>query len=334
MILADKIIDERKKAGWSQEELATKLGVSRQAVSKWESAQASPDLQRIVQMTDLFGVTTDYLLKDDHAAALESADSPIMKDTPLRTISLQEAQEFLDLKRKEAPRIALGVSMCILSPTPLMLLNAGACTNGLGITEEVAAALGMIALLGIIAAAVALFITYGMKLKRFEFLEKDPFDTAYGITGLVTEKKRAYEGTFTRLLAGGIALCIVSCVPLLACASLAMPDAIVLCTVALLLALVALGVNMIIRAGIINGSYEMLLQEGDYTRANKKTERKLEAFVAVYWCLTTAIFLGWSFSTMEWERSWIVWPVAAVLFAALYTFAKALVQQKEKEERN
>ena len=65
MILADKIIDERKKAGWSQEELAAKLGVSRQAVSKWEGAQATPDLQRIVQMAGLFGVTTDYLLRED-----------------------------------------------------------------------------------------------------------------------------------------------------------------------------------------------------------------------------------------------------------------------------
>ena len=54
MILADKIIDLRKKNGWSQEELAEKLGVSRQAVSKWESAQAIPDLGRVLAMADLF----------------------------------------------------------------------------------------------------------------------------------------------------------------------------------------------------------------------------------------------------------------------------------------
>lgn len=65
MILADKIIEERKKNGWSQEELANKLGVSRQAVSKWESSGSIPDLQRILQMSELFGVTTDYLLKDE-----------------------------------------------------------------------------------------------------------------------------------------------------------------------------------------------------------------------------------------------------------------------------
>ena len=62
MILADKIIDLRKKNGWSQEELAEQLGVSRQSVSKWESAQSVPDMGRVVQMSELFNVSTDYLL--------------------------------------------------------------------------------------------------------------------------------------------------------------------------------------------------------------------------------------------------------------------------------
>ena len=66
MILADKIIENRKKNGWSQEELADKLDVSRQSVSKWEGAQAIPDMKKILQMAELFGVTTDYLFKGRH----------------------------------------------------------------------------------------------------------------------------------------------------------------------------------------------------------------------------------------------------------------------------
>ena len=65
MILADKIIRLRKKNGWSQEELAEKMQVSRQAVSKWEGAQTVPDLEKILMLSTLFGVTTDYLLKDE-----------------------------------------------------------------------------------------------------------------------------------------------------------------------------------------------------------------------------------------------------------------------------
>lgn len=53
----------RKKMGLSQEELANKIGVSRQAVSKWESGQSMPDLDKIIALSDLFGVSTDYILK-------------------------------------------------------------------------------------------------------------------------------------------------------------------------------------------------------------------------------------------------------------------------------
>ena len=63
MILADKIMELRKKNGWSQEELAEILNVSRQSISKWESAQSMPTMDKIVQMSEVFGVSTDFLLK-------------------------------------------------------------------------------------------------------------------------------------------------------------------------------------------------------------------------------------------------------------------------------
>lgn len=63
MNISDRIQYLRKQKGFSQEELADKVGVSRQAVSKWESGQSTPDLDRIIIMSELFGVTTDYILK-------------------------------------------------------------------------------------------------------------------------------------------------------------------------------------------------------------------------------------------------------------------------------
>lgn len=63
MNISDRIQSLRKIKGVSQEELADKIGVSRQAVSKWESEQATPDIDKIIIMSDYFGVTTDYLLK-------------------------------------------------------------------------------------------------------------------------------------------------------------------------------------------------------------------------------------------------------------------------------
>ena len=62
----DKIMDLRKKAGMTQEELAEQLGVSRQAVSRWEVGSVVPDSKNILEMSRIFGVTTDYLLKDEY----------------------------------------------------------------------------------------------------------------------------------------------------------------------------------------------------------------------------------------------------------------------------
>lgn len=76
MKLQDKIIKLRKENGWSQEDFAEKLYVSRQAVSRWENGTALPDAQNVLQISKLFHVTTDYLLNDDYDS---DNDIPIVK---------------------------------------------------------------------------------------------------------------------------------------------------------------------------------------------------------------------------------------------------------------
>ena len=124
MILADKITEERKKNGWSQEELANQLGVSRQAVSKWESAGAVPDLQRILQMSELFGVSTDYLLKDEMKAEnITYHESTESYAEPLKKVTMENANEFLDMKRKGSKVVANATSMCIFAQYLYLLEN-------------------------------------------------------------------------------------------------------------------------------------------------------------------------------------------------------------------
>ena len=91
MILAEKILKLRKENGMSQEELAEKLNVSRQSVSKWESAAAYPELDKILELAKLFGVTTDYLLKDDAGQPEYSAT----ETGKCARVSLQEANGYL-----------------------------------------------------------------------------------------------------------------------------------------------------------------------------------------------------------------------------------------------
>lgn len=72
MNIADRIHHLRKTKGISQEELADKIGVSRQAVSKWESEQTSPDIEKVILLSNYFDVTTDYLLKGIEPVSNES----------------------------------------------------------------------------------------------------------------------------------------------------------------------------------------------------------------------------------------------------------------------
>ena len=194
MILADKIIEERKKNGWSQEELAEKLNVTRQSVSKWEGAQSVPDLQRILEMSRLFGVSTDYLLKDELEPAARTEAGDDAADTPLRLVSMEEAQAFLQLKRKNAVTVALATFLCVFGAVLLILCGGLSEYGVLPLGENVAAGLGMILLLVCAAVAVALFIRCAQRLRPFAFLEEEEFETAYGVRGLLRGVRPATVG--------------------------------------------------------------------------------------------------------------------------------------------
>ena len=104
MIFADKLILLRKKAGWSQEELAEQMNVTRQSVSKWEGAQSVPDLDKMIRLSELFGVSTDYLLKDEIEQAEHINSSNDMPS--LKRVSMEEANAFLSVKSRTAKTIA------------------------------------------------------------------------------------------------------------------------------------------------------------------------------------------------------------------------------------
>lgn len=328
MIFADKLIQLRKKSGWSQEELAEQLNVTRQSVSKWEGAQAVPDLDKLLRLSELFGVSMDYLLKDN----LEEPESitPAEVMSPIRRVSLEEASAFLRAKETTAKPIAYATLLCILSPICLFILGAACQIPGYGLHENVGGGIGMIVLLVFVAAAVAIYISCGTKTAPFEYLEKETFETEYGVSGMVKERKEKFKSTYTRNNIIGTCLCILSLIPLFAGATISEEDELFLTLMlSITLALAGIGVVFLVRVGVIQASYEKLLQEGDYTRLKKKN-RPITATVAiVYWLTATSIFLVLLF-TIDPGNSWIIWPIAGVLYPAVAAVTKALVNRKTK----
>ena len=320
MILADKIIDLRKKAGWSQEELAEKLGVSRQSVSKWEGAQSIPDMNKILQLSDLFGVSTDYLLKDDMEVS-EPVTAPEDADTEGATfVSMEEANAFLSYKAESAPRIALGVLLCILSPITLILLCGARDSGRLPLTEMQAVMIGLIVLILMVAGAVLLFVLAGMKGNKYEYLEKNTLDTAYGVSGMVRERQQREESDHTRGVALGVVLCVLAVIPLFALLLWRGEDDFYgVLGVAATMTLAGIGVYILLKAAIPWEAYRMLLEEGDYTRARKRNNRQ---YGGAYWSIVTAAYLAVSFITRRWDMTWIIWPVAAVLYGVVGEIGK------------
>ncbi|MGN0307724.1 MAG: helix-turn-helix domain-containing protein [Lachnospiraceae bacterium] len=331
MILADKIIEERKRNGWSQEDLAEKLGVSRQSISKWEGAQSIPDLNRILQMAELFSVSTDYLLKEEVKKEREPASlsESIESVKGLRHVSMEEASDYIRLQEKIAPLVALGVSLCIASPILLLILSGLAESRMFGISENLAVGLGITILLIMVSIAVFIFIQCGSETKKYEFLDTVEIDTAYGVDGMVREKKETFSGKFRLNIAFGVVLCILCSVPLLIGSSLTEEEYVLTAMVSLLLLIVSFAVNRFVNVGIINSSYEKLLQEGDYTPGKKKSAPLINRIAGIYWLVVLAIYLAWSFSTMNWQITWLVWPIAGVLFGAVVIIVKIVIKAED-----
>ncbi len=321
MILADKIIRLRKQLGWSQEELAEKVGVSRQSVSKWESTNSIPDLNKIIKLAGIFDVSTDFLLKDD----IDSADYLSENKEPgLTQVSLEQALAYVDIKMAAAGSIAKGVALCVCSAVPLFFLLALAETGQLNLTGDKAVAFGIVGLLVMISIGVSFFIKTHQSVIDSPLTGDNPFELSFGVHGVINEKLQNFTGTYHKRLSLGISLFIFSVMPLLLVAILSgKPDATLMMLV-MLFFMVAIGIYIIIPASTKFEAYNYILKEGDLDAGKSRSTRHAEKLAPVYWPLLVAIYLGWSFWTMNWGVTWIIWPVGAVSLHGKFCAGKAV----------
>lgn len=338
MTLEEKITLLRKQNGWSQEELADRLDISRQSVSKWESGASMPELDKIIRLSEIFGVSTDYLLKNELEAP--SASLPAAKtdpiplnppSRPLKKITAEEIHSYLDLRKLTSRYIGLGTSLCILSPICLILLSQfaenGKELMGLPITENAAAGIGMTILFVMIAIAVSLFISNGMKLEKYEYLEKETFLLEKPLIEEIQQAKEDFAPRFRANIVIGTVMCILALVPIFLTLAFSKKETLMTACIAFLLVLIAFAVPRFIVAGMTEDSFSVLLQINEYKPENKGITDMLSG---AYWCIITAIYLGISFLKNNWGISWIIWPIAGLLYAALTNILSALERHREK----
>ncbi|MDG1732728.1 MAG: helix-turn-helix transcriptional regulator [Thalassotalea sp.] len=325
MILADKIVRLRKQLGWSQEELAEKMGVSRQSVSKWESTNSIPDLNRIIMLADIFDVSTDFLLKDQYETYNPSDEG---EKSNVSQISLEQALQYVENKVKMSGLITKGVVLCVCSVMPLFFFLAMAETNRLNLTSNIAAVLGVISILIMVSIAINLFIKTNQYEDAVAEIDNKPFELAYGVHSVFIDKSQKFRVTYNRKLSVGIFMFIISFVPLMLSSIFYRGSDITLIMLIVLLLIVAIGLCIVIPVSAKYDAYNNILKDSFLNSDKSERTKRAEKLAAFYWPLLTAVFLGWSLWTMDWGTTWIVWPVGAILFVALVGLMELLNKEQ------
>lgn len=332
MKLEEKISLHRKQNGWSQEELAFRLGVSRQAVSKWEMGASVPDLDNILKMSELFACSTDHLLKEEDFKP-STNESEFVETTQeksaTRKVSDEEGETYLGLVKKNSWRIAAGVACCVLAPACMFFMQALAAMPSAPFTASVGGGVGVGCLLLFCAIGIVLLISGGVSLSKFDYLEKEEIVISETLKQSVLARREQEAKSFALSVGIGVGLCVIAAAPMIVAGACNAPEHITIFMLSLLLALVAVGVFLFVKFGMVHGSYQKLLQEEEYAVEKKREEKRMSAFSGAYWCLVTAGYLAWSFITSNWGETWIVWPIAGVLFAALYTIVAAVTKKRK-----
>lgn len=314
MILAEKIIRLRKQFGWSQEELAEKMNISRQSVSKWESTNSIPDLNRIIRLAEIFEVSTDFLLKDENEA-FNSCDES--KEANVFQVSLEQAKKYVDNKMEVSGLVTKGVVLCVCSVMPLFFFLAMAETNRLNMTGDIAAALGVVSILVMVSIAISFFIKTNQYESDIAVIDHEEFELAYGVHSVFKEKLQKFRVSYNRRLSVGIFMFIVSFVPLMLVSLFSNGTDIVLMMLIVLLLIIAIGIYIVAPVSAKYDAYNNILKDSFLETEKSQRTKRAEKLATFYWPLLTAIYLGWSLWTMDWGVTWIVWPVGAVLFVAL-----------------
>jgi transcriptional regulator with XRE-family HTH domain len=325
MILADKIIQLRKRFGWSQENLAEALEVSRQSVSKWESGNSIPDLNKILKMAEIFSVSTDYLLKDD----LEQVDIiPSDQEANVVRLSMEEVNRYVLEKERSTNLVSRGVLLCIYGLLPLFLMLGLTESSTISIGEDTASVIGVSFLLLLVASGITLMIISNPRNIPLEKLDA-AFELSYGVEGVYREKLQQYLPSYSRSVALAIVLLIFSVIPVLLAGMVSDSDALLYFMLDFMVLIAGAAIFMLIRVNAKKNVYEVILKLGEFTPEKIKENKRIEKLAAVYWPLVVAIYLGWSFLKNGWYISWIVWPIAGLLFGSLVGLIQMIFPEKK-----
>lgn len=247
----------------------------------------------------------------------------IESKSDIQVVSYEEAKNYIEESRATAPKTALGVLLCIISPITLLFLIGLGEMNIVDVKEELLIAVGLVVLISLVATGVSYFIRFTSKLEKYDNLKLNPFEIDYSTEQMVRSIKEQDEQSYKSAVSISVVGYILSALPVIVTPLVFENGGLSVISVVITLIIVALSTYNIINKSGAYDTCNVLLQEGDYS-VKKKSNKTLQMVTSAYWCVVVAIYLGYSFITNNWAMSWIIWPVAGVLFGAI----KAIIDGK------
>lgn len=291
MSFAENLQYVRKQKNITQEQLAEQLEVSRQSVSKWESGQSYPEMEKLLQICSMFQCNLDTMMQGD-----------ISKEFA------EDVHGYDQFKNQFSRWISAGVGLILLGISAMLLLT------GMGTDELISTAVFFVFLI----IAVLIFIVMGMQNERFD--KKHPL-----IEDFYTEdeKEQAYR-KFTVRIAVSVGIILIGVLLVIvmdyrlesqALQSVAQEERMEGLIYGTFMLMVTAAVTTLVYGGLQKTKYdiEQYNKEANPSPEKRKTDALTSKISGCIMLLATIIFLVWSFTTAAWEITWIVYAVAGIL---------------------
>ncbi|NLZ25995.1 MAG: hypothetical protein GX884_00295 [Chloroflexi bacterium] len=250
-------------------------------------------------------------------------------------VTAAEGETFIEKSKKAANMIGGGVAAIMLGVISVIFFSSyaeGIFSQVLGGDEpnKVYLAVGLGLLFILIAFAVYLFVMTGLANEKYKIFDKKVVKLDPHNKMLIQKAKENHRPVLLRKISIGVGQILLA-VAALTVAGVLFEDneAVLVCLVCLLLLIIGISVWLFISGGAIQNAYDKLLNEGDYTVERRKSESVVQRWASPYWTLIVVVYLAWSFITSSWDKTWIIWPIAGILFGLISAIVHAATSNKE-----
>lgn len=311
MIFADKLISLRKKYGISQEELADKLNVTRQSVSKWEGAQSLPDLQKMIQISQMFGVSTDVLLKDELSLDEGAfAQSQVI----VKKITTEQVTEILQHTKRKSVLFGIATAFCFLAFAMVWLFMS--LSNVIDeYVRNLSSILAAVSLFTLIVTAVSIFAYASHRNRKYKYLNNAVLKMSAETSEIVDNAQDNYQVWYIVKKIIGLALCVLSLLPVLISDVFdSLVDNSVYLAVFICLFMLSVGSAILVSNAIRWNVFTLLLQQRQFAKDISKTNALIGKISIVYWPIVLLVYILVGVMSLAWGVCGVILLVAVVVY--------------------